>query len=414
MSSNISLPNSRKIIAYCAVAIFLCYEMLLQVSPGVMTKQLMQALHINEAMLGFMSGAYFYTYAAMQLPAGLLFTRYKIRTVVCSVLTLCVTGTLLLATTHHFWVGTLARIIMGAGSAFGFVSVLIVASYYFPSKYFPLLVGIAQMIAAIGAICGIAPLNSLISLVGWQQTLLYLSAVGIILIVTVRVAVPSNEPVKPKLTGHEEPKITQELIKVLGKKQNWTIGCYAFFSWLPVTAFASLWGVPFLVANYAMTTTLASSFITLIWLGIALGSPLLGVLSEKIGQRKMPLFYCGILGCLASVLVIYIKLNFVLLGLLLLLQGCASSGQALSFAVVKDNNKEHESVAIGFTNMAVVITGGVVQPAIGFLINYVNGFLSAPNQIMSYKLALWLIPVSFMMMAIISKYVFKESYNKLN
>lgn len=66
----------KAILIYSVAILFLFYEMGLQVSPSVMTNELMQSFHLDAAGLGVVSGFYFYSYSLMQLPVGLLFDRF--------------------------------------------------------------------------------------------------------------------------------------------------------------------------------------------------------------------------------------------------------------------------------------------------------------------------------------------------
>src|SRR3989344_2192116 len=120
------LPKSY--IVFTLVALFLFYEMGVQVSPSVMTHELMSALKIDAVGLGLMSGFYFYTYSAMQVPAGLLMDRFGVRQIVCTALLVCAAGAVLFGWSHTLFQASLARLLMGFGSAFAFISVLAVAS----------------------------------------------------------------------------------------------------------------------------------------------------------------------------------------------------------------------------------------------------------------------------------------------
>ena len=68
------------IFVFFLAAVFLIFEMAVQVSPSVMTKQLMQDFSINAAALGWMSSVYFYSYTIMQIPSGLLYDRFGPKT----------------------------------------------------------------------------------------------------------------------------------------------------------------------------------------------------------------------------------------------------------------------------------------------------------------------------------------------
>src|SRR5262249_39047600 len=134
--------------------------------------------------------------------------------------------------------------------------------------------------------------------------------------------------------------------------------------------FAALWGVPFMVAAYGISTQAASAALAMTWVGIGVGSPLIGWWSDHIGQRCLPLIVSAVLGVLSLVVVIYVpNLPTFLLYVSLFVLGLAASGQSLAFGVVKDNN--HPSVtgtAIGFNNMATVAGGALFQPLVGIFL----------------------------------------------
>ena len=71
-------PHS-KVSAYMIfflAASFYLYEFILQVAPSVMAAPMMQTFRVSAEGFGVISAFYFYAYAPMQLPAGLLFDRY--------------------------------------------------------------------------------------------------------------------------------------------------------------------------------------------------------------------------------------------------------------------------------------------------------------------------------------------------
>ena len=76
----VMINTSKAIMLYVLVVLFLVFEMGVQVSPSIMTNQLMHDLHIGTFGLGLMSGLYFYTYAAMQIPSGLLYDIRMLKT----------------------------------------------------------------------------------------------------------------------------------------------------------------------------------------------------------------------------------------------------------------------------------------------------------------------------------------------
>ena len=78
-TERISKPTTSSgigILVVSLAALFYCYEYLLRVAPSVMNAELMQHYQINDFQLGSLTAYYYYIYAPMQLPVGLLVDRY--------------------------------------------------------------------------------------------------------------------------------------------------------------------------------------------------------------------------------------------------------------------------------------------------------------------------------------------------
>ena len=187
LAHNSSAPtvSLKAYLAYLIVSLYLFFEMAVQVSPSVMVDVLQRDLHVSLFALGIMSGAYFYTYTLMQVPVGLLFDRYSSRLIIATAILLCAAGCLVFSLSTHFYSATIARLLTGMGSAFAFVSVLVVSAQYFPRRYFPVMAGLGQMLAALGALSGQMPLNVLVTHYGWRHTMGLLCAIGLVLAVVV-------------------------------------------------------------------------------------------------------------------------------------------------------------------------------------------------------------------------------------
>lgn len=404
------------IIMFILMGLFLCFEMALQVSPSVMTVELSRDLQLNALGLGLFSGVYFITYMVMQIPSGLLYDRTHFRRLVTLTIVVCAISAGLLSIAHNLPVGLLARLLMGFGSAFAFLAVLIVAVRYFKRRYFAMLTGIAQLLAALGAIGGGLPIAWLVQRVGWRDTMLVLAALGLVLATVVwfflkRAYIGRHVEIKTEKVGHS--------LKIIAKnRQTWIVGLYAFCNWLPMTAFASLWGVPYLKTAYQLSTITAASLMAFVWLGIGLVSPFVGALSDLIGRRNPVLLLTALIGCMSMSLILYFPhFPIWLLAILLFTVGIGSSGQIVSFAVIRDQNAhDRVSTAISFNNMAVVASGFVAQPLVGNLLNWVSS--AHGDQIHftigEYQRALTILPLAFAICVVLGWRGIKESLLKID
>ncbi|MES2218314.1 MAG: MFS transporter [Pseudomonadota bacterium] len=401
--------NWKALLLYGIVSLFLFFEMAVQVSPSVMSGQLMHDLNLGAFSLGIMSGIYFYSYTAMQIPSGFLFDKYNPRLVITFSILVCVLGTVLFAGAQNVYTGSLARLLMGSGSAFAFVAVLVVTADLFKAKYFATMTGITQMLAAFGAMAGQLPISILLAHIGWRHTLLVLAVIGTLLAILVwkllkyerkNLAVVSHSSVVPTRSN---------LKKILGRSQTWFIALYACLLWVPMSSVASLWGVPFLTSVDHVSPTSAAFLCSLMWLGLAVASPLLGIISTAMGKRVSPLAISALIGAIAFGLFLEFNFSPAVLGILLFFSGVACSGQALSFTLVKENNAhEVKATALAFNNMAVVISGAFFQPLIGKLIDAGQTSMPGVYAAASFKNGLLIVLCAYVVAFAVATFLIKE------
>ncbi|MDF2867724.1 MAG: Major facilitator family transporter [Gammaproteobacteria bacterium] len=408
------------IAIFLLAATFYLYEFALQISPSVMTHTLMRDLHVDALGLGLLSSFYYYTYAPMQLPAGILFDRFGLRLLLGLAVLLCAVGALFFSYTQQLFFAEVGRMLMGAGSAFAFIGTLVLITRWFPIQYFAFLVGMTQLMGSIGAIVSEASLAKAIELFGWRQSLLVLGIFGILLAMAIWLIV-RDWPSKQRQALHTQVQrhVWQDLRELLSKAHTWITAAYAFLVWAPITAFAALWGVPFLSKLYEISAAKAGAAVSIIWLGVAFGCPVLGWWSDRSRRRKPVLLICTLLGITSLLLIIYVPMPLPICYLALFFFGIAAAGQSVSFGVVKDNNSSRVAgTAVGFNNMAIVAGGALFQPLIGWLLhNQWQGKLidNVPYySLTNFRYALMVLPLCYLLALVIATGLLKESYRTIN
>lgn len=410
-------PLGKAIIICLLASVFYFYEFTLQVSPSVMTTQLMTSFNVGAVGLGTLSAFYFYAYAPMQLPAGILYDRFGPRTLLPIATLICAVGALFFSATHSSIMASYGRFLMGIGSAFAFIGTIVLISRWFKPQYFAVLAGVAQLMSSFGAMFGEVPLAKSISAFGWRHSMIGLAVVGLVLAVAMRFIIRDY----PK--GHEvissgkrrSKQSMKGLSKVLKSKQTWFVAGYAFCSWAPIAVFAALWGVPFIKALYPqVSTAVASSAISMVWLGIAFGSPFAGWLSELLQNRCGLLTVLAIIGIISTMVIVFVPVAFPVMYVALFGLGLAAGGQTMSFAVLKDvTAPKYVGTAVGFNNMAVVAGGAIFQPLVGYLLHlFWNGGMQsgAPYYtVHAYQMSLWILPLCYIGGVILSWYFIKET-----
>ena len=333
-----------------------------------MVDDLMKEFSVGAAILGYLSATYLYIYAALQIPLGLVVDKYGLRGVVAGACALCGIGSIVFSLADSVYLAYLGRGLVGAGAAFSFVGALNMAARWFPSR-FALLGGWAQMMGSAGGFVGQAPLSLAVATFGWRSCNLSLGIAGLVLAVLLLFTV--KDP-KEDQASEDNFSIWLGLKNVCANKQTWLATLAAAGLTSALLAFGGLWGVPYLMKARAIDKPDAASFISIIFVGWAIGAPFFGWLSDRIRRRRILLQWgtCGA-ALTTGTTILVPTLSTTLVIVVLFLQGFFSASMILGFALAKDNNPpESSGVALGLINTFVVGSGAILQPLVGVLLDY--------------------------------------------
>ncbi len=355
--------------------LFYFYECLLQVSPSVMSSELMRDFSVTSQTLGILSGIYFYSYAAMQLPGGVLMDYFGPQRLLTIATTICAISTIAFGLTDNFFMACLARLMIGFGSAFAAVGAMKLAVNWFPAERFALLTGMMVTIGMLGAIGGEAPLAMLIDYCGWRHSMLIMGGIGLVLAVlifSVAKDVPNTTDANAHHPDHDidEPVISS-LIALLKNKQLWLVAFYGGLMYMATPIFCGLWGVPFLMFKMHVAKAAAANYVSLVFVGWAIASPLWGIFSNRIGRRKTSM-YIGSVGALIScTMFIYAPIESSwLMEFFLFTFGIFSAGFLPAFAVAKELcSKKYVATGLSFMNMMNMVGIAIGQPVIGYILD---------------------------------------------
>ncbi|MFT5506234.1 MAG: MFS family permease, partial [Gammaproteobacteria bacterium] len=133
-------------VAFALGAIFFGYAFVQRVSPSVMTDELMREFSVGGAALGSLSAFYFYAYASIQLPVGMLTDHFGPRKLMSFAAAFCAIGSVMFAMSDSIAMASLGRAFIGATVAFGFVGTMAIAGYWFKPAQYAMLAGLLQMV----------------------------------------------------------------------------------------------------------------------------------------------------------------------------------------------------------------------------------------------------------------------------
>lgn len=364
-------------LVWGAGALFYLYGFFQRVAPAVMTVELMRDFSIGAAALGNLSGFYFYSYVLMQIPTGIVADLWGPRRLLAAGALTAAAGTLLFALAPAVGWAYLGRFLVGGAVAVAWVGLLKIANHWFPPQRFAMVSGLALIVGVAGAVFAGPPLRLLMDHYGWRS-LMVVAAVAAGCIAAGIWWVVRDSPgergyrefdhVSGRGTG---PGIAAGIGRVLRYRNTWLLFLIPGGLVGSVLAFAGLWGVPFLVTHYGVSTARASAMTTTLMAAWALSSPFFGWLSDRTGRRK-PLYLGGCALALAgwSVLVFVPALPPPLLWALLLTTGLSTGSMIVSFAFAKESVPAPLAGTVsGVVNMGVMLGPMLLQPAIGWMLD---------------------------------------------
>lgn len=386
------------LIIVALAAVFYCYEYLLRVAPSVMVNDLMLHYQINDFQLSSLTAYYYYIYAPMQLPVGLLVDRYGPKMLMVIACLSCAIGAYLFVCSDVLLIAKIGRFLVGFGSAFAFVGVLKLATMFLPKEYFPVVSGVTMALGQIGAMLGDVLLTSMINYDGWQMTSIHAAVFGLGLTLALAVAFRFAKQ-RATEAMQQEPTNMQEVFSrfrdLSCNLDLWKASAIGCLLWVPIVVFAEYLGIDYLKAAYGFTPEQAAYANAMIFIGMACGGPVVTSMSNYVQSRLLPIKIGSLISAVCICVVLYCQhLPTEILYLALFLTGLSTSTQVIVFPISEElANKASAGTAIAMTNMIVMVSGIIFQPLTGFLLNMTNSAVIATHSIEDYHFAFAYVPV---------------------
>lgn len=375
-------------------ALFYAYEFIHRITPSILTTQLRQAFSINEEQLALVGALYFYAYAPFQLVSGILIDKYGVRRVLVVASAILTIGSFLFATTTDIYVIYASRVLIGIGSAFAFVGCLKIGSQWLATRSFPLVVGLTNLCGTIGALTAGAPLSYLVTKIGWREAIMQLSIAGLLITILIGAFLKDKKVASPPVKKSHSPSLFSGLLLVMGNPQSWLIALYGALLVIPIAAFPEMWGVEYLKIAYELPSEQAAAFTHTIFIGTATGGPLIGWLMKSIRAETnfMMLATLGAL-ILLCVFIYWSHLPSAALYIVLFCYGVLTANMLLCFDFIcRIHPSWAHGSAIGFTNMVIMLFGGLGQHTIGWILNQLRIEHAGIYSVQDYHIALSILP----------------------
>ncbi|MGH7389146.1 MAG: MFS transporter [Candidatus Rokuibacteriota bacterium] len=351
-----------------------------RVAPAVVAGDLMRAFAITAAELGTLAAVYPYVFVAMALVAGSLADTLGPRRTLALGAAGMGAGAVLFGLAPTFSVAIGGRLVVSLGASVVLIAFLALAAEWFRPDEFATVSGLTQTVGNVGGLVAASPLALLVEAVGWRQSFVAIGAVtlalGALPLVAIRdrpeaAGLPRVNPDRRRAPTLRE--VARGIPSVIANRRTWPPILAAGGVYATLIAFQGLWGVPYLVQRYDLPRVTAATLLSLIAVGLIVGAPLAGVVSDRwLGRRRRPFVASAALyaACWLPLAVPALHPPVALLGPFFFLMGFFSSGLVLVWSCVREvNDPVLVGVAVGFCNAPIFLLFALTQWLTGVILD---------------------------------------------
>jgi sugar phosphate permease len=410
-----------------ALAYFFVYFHRLSLS--VVADDLLKDFQTSASVMGLLGSIYFYCYAVMQFPAGLLSDSIGPRKTVTSFLLIAAVGSILFGFAPTIEVAFIGRVMVGLGVSMVFIPTMKILSQWFRAREFALMAGILNAVGGVGVLAATWLLALMTVLFGWRVSFQLIGVATFFIVGLVWLVVrdrpgdkgwPSIDSIDREGDGAnpkpERIPLWEGARRVVSEKYFWPVAIWFFFDCGVFFGFGALWGGPYLMHVYGMSRSEAGTVLSMIAWGMILGSPLLGYFSDKVLKSRKKPFIC----CTAVLVVELLLFNlypagfsqYVLLILFFIFSVCSSAIVIIGFTTTKELFPvEIAGTSVGTVNLFPFLGGAVFMPLLGWVLDAYPKSQSGGYSLEGYS-TLLLILLGAALIALICTFLMKETFNE--
>lgn len=390
----------RSWVVCLTAGLFFFYEYIQMNMFNVISAPFMTSFHLSAQLMGFVDSFYFSANVIFLFIAGYLLDHFSIRRVILTAMMCCVVGTFLISVSCYASLAMVFRFLTGIGSAFCFLSCIRLATHWFPEKKIGLVIGVILTEAMLGGIVSQGPLTILVGHFGWRSALMMDAFLGLLLWCVLFAVVrdrPDDACVSEQDKTHSVMSYWHGFRQAFLRSYNWLAALYTGLINLPMALLGGLWGITYLVARFHVSSIQASWATTCLFVGMMLGSPVAGWLSDRVRSQSRLMSMGSWL--MVAVLLVFLKVpmwSYAALILLFFVIGFLSGFQVISYPLVAQASPiAVVAMSVSAVNITVQGVAGLSRPVSGWLMDKHHaarhaGLLFSASD---YAWVMWSLPV---------------------
>lgn len=288
-----------------AAGYFISY--LFRVVNAVISPDLVAELGLNPSSLGLLTAAYFITFAAAQLPLGVLLDRFGPRRIEGALLLVAALGAWWFSNARDLTGLVVGRALIGFGVSACLMAAFTAFVTWFPVHRLPLVNGIQMAAGGMGALAATAPVEQLLTVTDWRGLFGGLAAVTAAVGIAVFLVVPEKRSAGAGETFRDSLK---GIGAVFGDARFWRITPATVMSQAAFLSIQGLWAGPWLRDVMGLDRMAAAKVLLFVAVAMVAGFLILGTVSSRInhnGQRPNAAPMAGMLLFMGAQLVVLLR-----------------------------------------------------------------------------------------------------------
>ena len=281
-------PHRRGLIIVGTLATAYVASHFFRASNVTIGLDLMRDLSIGPEALGALTGAFFFGFAAMQIPCGFFFDRFGPRYTVTGMLVIAAIGGAMFTLAPNWPVLLTGRVLMGAGCGVMLIGSMVVISRWFPPDRFSTLTAVVLSIGLLGNLAATTPLAWAAQDIGWRPAfgavVIFVALATVVIFLVVRDAPPGH----PFLSRTPEPpgEMLKGLVEVLSNPRLKPILALNFCNYACTFTVQGLWGGAFLREVHGLSPIAAGNVLLCAVVAYQCGMLVFGPLDRRLDTRK--------------------------------------------------------------------------------------------------------------------------------
>jgi sugar phosphate permease len=253
---------------------------------AVVGRYLIDELGLSGADIGLLTAAYFLTFAAAQIPLGILLDRYGPRRVNSALLCIAGTGAILFSFGQGRDTLMVARGLIGLGVAGCLMSSFQAITLWYPKERWAFFNSVIMIVGGLGAVAGTGPVEAALRLTDWRGVFQALGVLTVAVATLIFFIVPERRrDAVPERLG----AVVKGVAQVLGSPALWSVAPLMFFTQAANLAIISLWSGLWLRDVAGLDSGKAAVFVSLMNLGLTAGFVLNAAIGAALARLRIPL-----------------------------------------------------------------------------------------------------------------------------